>query len=130
MIIGDSIAVGVQAWLIECVSFAKIGISTQQWLKQFSQVDINANGVILSLGSNDGNLQSAEHLIKLRKKIKARSVVWILPAINPNIQNHIKSLAEIHGDHIIEIKNKANDGVHPTPAEYRRLAGETKILFW
>lgn len=130
MIIGDSIAVGVKSWLEECSAVAKVGITTQQWLSRFSHVDIKANGVIISLGSNDGNTQQASNLEKLRMKISAKTVVWILPAINPHVQRIIVSIAKTHGDHVLEIQNTTLDKVHPTPREYQRLAAATKILFW
>jgi lysophospholipase L1-like esterase len=131
LIIGDSIAVGIQQNRNECPLYATIGITSQNWMKKYNSIEITAKSVIISLGTNDYNSATTrDSLIKLRAKIKASSVIWILPPIKPDIQSIVKNIAAVQGDQVLTIQNLSNDNVHPTGAEYKSLAKQTKILSW
>jgi len=136
MIIGDSIAVGTYQQRPECVTYAKVGITSQQWNQQNAARDLTANTVIISLGSNDHRgVYTHKELTKLREKVKGARVFWILPAgNNPSggvdihyIQQVVQEVAEQHGDRILKIQTLSKDGVHPTGSGYRELASRTKF---
>lgn len=128
MIIGDSIAVGVSMVRKECVSYAKGGWNSWQWNKEYLKNDLSANTVIISLGSNDHKgVRTKAELQRIREKVgPLAKVFWILPAIKVDIQGIIKQLAEQYGDTVLPITKLQPDGVHPTGAGYKELAGKTK----
>lgn len=128
MIIGDSIAVGVSMVRKECVSYAKGGWNSWQWNKDYLKNDLSANTVIISLGSNDHKgVRTKAELQRIREKVgPLAKVFWILPAIKVDIQGIIKQLAEQYGDTVLPITKLQPDGVHPTGAGYKELAGKTK----
>jgi len=127
MILGDSIAVGVAAQRPDCVSYAISGYNSSQWNKRFViQKDLSKT-VIISLGSNDHDaVHTFKELLKLRDSIDATHVYWIMPAIKPHIQNHIKIIAKNYNDTILPIPELSKDKVHPTTNGYKILAKETK----
>lgn len=131
LIIGDSIAVGIQQHRRECPLYASVGITSQNWRKKYDSIDIAAKLVIISLGTNDFNaVNTKENLEKLRVKVKALNVIWILPPIKPEIQIVVKTLAAEYGDNLLTIHNLSSDKVHPTGAEYKNIAEKTRILSW
>lgn len=136
IVLGDSIAVGVHTQRPECISYAKGGINSWQWNKQFASNALTAGIVIISLGSNDHKGVKTQHELEtLRAKVKASRVFWILPAGNsPNsgvsleqIQSVVTLVAAQYGDVILPIKNVQKDGVHPSWAGYKNLADQTKV---
>jgi len=135
MIIGDSIAVGTYQQRPECVTYAKVGITSQQWNQQNAARDLTANTVIISLGSNDHRgVYTHKELTKLREKVKGARVFWILPAGNNPaggvdiryIQQVVREVAGQHGDTVLPITRLQADGVHPTGLGYRELADQTR----
>lgn len=127
LILGDSIAVGTKMFRKECVSYAKSGINSKNWNIQYLHNNLNAHTVIISLGSNDHSTTISKiELLKIRNRVKANKVYWIMPAIKPQIQNIIKELAFEFKDTIIYINNLSNDKVHPTITGYRLIAQSTK----
>ena len=94
LILGDSIAVGTHQTRPECVSYAKGGITSQRFNRIYTQ-KFNSDTVIISLGSNDHSfIHTKDELIKLRQRIRAKKVYWILPAGN----------AKNSGVHIMDIQ--------------------------
>jgi lysophospholipase L1-like esterase len=84
--------------------------------------------VIISLGTNDlKNVNTFDELQKIRQRVKADRVYWIMPPIKPAIQELVRRLAAEHGDVILPITQLSPDRVHPTPQGYRELAAKTKI---
>ncbi len=136
LIVGDSIAVGVANIRKECVSFAKGGINSWQWVnKNIQNVPLNAKTVIISLGSNDHKgVKTEKELETIRELTKADRVYWILPAGNhpksnvkiSDIQNVVRKVADKHGDVVLPITRLQEDGIHPSWAGYKELADKTK----
>ncbi len=138
LILGDSIAVGTHMFKKECVSYSKGGLNSWQYNKQFVDTrknDFGAEVVLISLGSNDHKyIKTEEELLKLRSRIKAQRVYWILPAGNLKasevniqyIQVLIKEIAEKNGDFVIPIKSLQADKIHPSWAGYKDIADAAK----
>ena len=83
LIIGDSIAVGVKMFRPECVDYAKGGITSTGWNKQYGNMDMKASTVIISLGTNDWvKADTYGMLMNIRTKVKgAAKVYWVEPNI-------------------------------------------------
>ena len=127
MILGDSIAVGTHQHRPECVAYAKSGINSSQWNRQNSDKKLDANTVIISLGSNDhAGVRTLWELQQLRARVESARVFWILPAIKPDVQNMVRIVARDHGDVILPIPNLQADKVHPSGAGYKKLAEQTR----
>ena len=137
LILGDSIAVGLHNVRKECVAYAKGGINTWQFNKQFPG-EFFSNSVIISLGSNDHkHIKTRKELEELRKRILAKDkVIWILPAGNlkasgvdiSDIRTIISNIADEYGDMVVDThpKYRSKDGIHPTSTGYRWLEFFTK----
>jgi len=127
MIVGDSIAVGTHQYRPECVAYAKGGINSYQWNRQNSDKKLDANTVIISLGSNDhAGVRTLWELQQLRARVESARVFWILPAIKPDVQEMVRIVARDHGDVILPISNLQADKVHPSWAGYKKLAEQTR----
>lgn len=136
LIVGDSIAVGVANVRTECVSYAKGGINSRQWLNQnIGKTPLVAKSVIISLGSNDHKYINTEsELRNIRQLTKADRVYWVLPAGNLKasevsiqyIQLMVKEIAREHGDIVLPISSLQKDGIHPSWAGYKDLAEKTR----
>ena len=128
LILGDSIAVGTHQFKPECATtYAKGGINTWQWNKMYSTQDLKSEVVIISLGTNDHQYVKTEsELVKMRERVRAKRVYWVLPAIKPNIQEIVKKVAANHGDIVLPITSLQADGIHPSWAGYKDLAKKTQ----
>jgi len=131
LIIGDSIAVGTKQFRPDCVAFAKGGINSWQWRKQYLDGDQGAlpraETLIISLGSNDHKgIKTKEEIAKIRSLVSAKRVYWILPAIKPEIQVLVREVAEGFGDIVLPITRLQPDGIHPSWAGYKELAEKSK----
>lgn len=127
MILGDSIGVGVANQRPECVAYVKGGINSHNWNNKNLTKELVASNIIISLGSNDvSTVHTFAELMTLRQTIKANRVYWIVPAIKPAIQDHVRSIATSYGDVILEIPHLSKDKVHPTTTGYKELAKRTK----
>jgi len=131
MILGDSIAVGTHHIRSGCVAYARSGINSQQWRKEYLERDqgnnLVAETIIISLGSNDHRgVKTLEEISRIRLAVKAKRVFWILPAIKPEIQAMVKEVAAGFGDTVIPITQLQPDGVHPSWAGYKEIAEKTK----
>jgi len=128
LILGDSIAVGTQQARPECVSYAKGGWNSWQWNRDYLKNDLTAKTVIISLGSNDHKgVRTKAELQRIREKVGTTArVFWILPAIKPEIQDIVKSMATEYGDTVLPIQHLQPDGVHPTWSGYKDIATQTR----
>jgi lysophospholipase L1-like esterase len=127
LLLGDSIAVGLYQQIPQCESLSKGGWNTSQWNRDYLKYDLTAQTVIISLGSNDHKgIKTQEELERLREKVTAGRVFWILPAIKPDIQRIVKMIAALHGDTVVSITRLQPDGVHPSWAGYKELARVVK----
>ena len=127
LILGDSIAVGTHQFRPECVAYARGGWNSWQWNRDYLKNNLSANTVIISLGSNDHEgVRTIWELQRLREKVNAQRVFWILPAIKPEIQEMVKIIARDYKDVILPIKSLSKDGVHPTQTGYKELAEKTR----
>jgi len=128
IVLGDSIAVGTHLQRYECVSYAKGGINSWQWNRDYLKNDLNAKTVIISLGSNDHKgVRTKAELQRIREKVGTTArVFWILPAIKPEIQAIVKAMAEEYGDTVLPITRLQADGIHPSWAGYREIAQATR----
>jgi len=127
LVLGDSIAVGTHQARPECVAHARGGWNTWQWNRDYLKNDLTAGTVIISLGSNDHpGVKTREELLKMRARVKASRVFWILPAIKPDVQNTVREIAEQHGDTVLPITQLQADGVHPSWVGYKDLARKTR----
>ena len=131
LIIGDSIAVGTKQVRPDCVAFAKGGINSGQWRKQYLEGDQGAlplaETLIISLGSNDHKgVKTKEEIIRIRTAVSAKRVYWILPAIKPEVQSVVREVAAGFGDTVLPITRLQPDGIHPNTAGYKELANNTR----
>ena len=127
MIIGDSIGVGTSMFRKDCVSYSISGYNSWQWNKKFSYLDITANTVIISLGSNDHkSIHTHDELVVIRSRTHATKVYWIRPAIKPNIQEIVELMAHQYGDTVVPITSLQPDGIHPSWKGYKQIASDTK----
>jgi len=133
MIMGDSLAVGVGQIRKECVTYAKSGVNSYDYVNRHvlhtNGVDKQAKSVIISLGSNDTkNINTFEELDTLRQLVKADRVYWIVPAIKEDKRKAVWEVANKYHDHVIESRNHelSPDKVHPTRKGYTSIANQTK----
>jgi lysophospholipase L1-like esterase len=127
LIIGDSIAKGVADIRKDCQAYTEVGISTLAWSKKWlKRIDLVADTVFISLGSNDRwyDFENvADELYKIRISFDGRNVVWALPANKTWIRELIEEIAYEYGDTMIELRELSHDRVHPTIRGYKALAG-------
>jgi len=132
LILGDSLAVGVGQIRTECVTYAKSGINSYNYVNRHvlhTKGNTQAKTIIISLGSNDlKNVNTFEELSTLRQLVKADRVYWILPAIKESKRDAVQKVAEKYNDVIIDARQHAlsSDGVHPTGKGYRSIAEKTR----
>lgn len=133
LILGDSLAVGVGQIRKECVTYAKSGINSYDYVnRHILHTGTNhkeAKTVIISLGSNDyRSINTYEELYTLRQLVKADRVYWILPAIKDTKRANVQKVAEKYNDIVIDSKQHemSTDGVHPTYKGYKSIAEKTK----
>ena len=131
LILGDSIAVGTIQSKPGCIEMAKGGINSWQWNKMYYDRPVLDEGkfkiVVISLGSNDHEgVHTKQELEKMRGKVKADKVFWIMPAIKQNIQSIVEEIAHHNGDSIIPITRLQKDGIHPSAAGYKEIVNQIK----
>jgi lysophospholipase L1-like esterase len=132
LIMGDSLAVGVGQIRTECVTYAKSGVNSYDYVNRHvlhTQGNTQAKHVIISLGSNDTkNINTFEELDTLRQLVKADKVYWIVPAIKKDKQEAVWAVANKYRDNVINSKNHeiSPDGIHPTYKGYKSIASQTK----
>jgi lysophospholipase L1-like esterase len=132
LIMGDSLAVGVGQVRTECVTRAKSGINSYDYVNRHllhTKGDTQAKSVIISLGSNDTEkMNTFEELDTLRQLVAADRVYWILPNIKETKRKAVLAVARKYNDHVIDARgvDRSPDAVHPTHNGYKELAKQTK----
>jgi lysophospholipase L1-like esterase len=132
LILGDSLAVGVGQVRTECVTRAKSGINSYDYVNRYllhTKGDTQAKHVIISLGSNDtAKINTFEELDTLRQLVQADRVYWILPNIKETKRKAVWEVARKYNDFIIDARgvDRSPDTVHPTYNGYKELAKQTK----
>jgi lysophospholipase L1-like esterase len=132
LIMGDSLAVGVGQIRKECITYAKSGINSYDYVNRYvfkHEKQNTANTVIISLGSNDTkHIKTFEELDTLRQLVKADRVYWIVPAIKEHKRREVWAVANKYHDHVIETRNHelSPDKVHPTYKGYTSIANQTR----
>ena len=131
LILGDSIAVGTKMFAPkECVSYSKGGWNTWQWNRGYGDKNLTAKNVVISLGTNDhAGVDTERELRKMRSKVKAERVVWIMPPCNsgfckPTVNSIVKKLAREYGDVIVSTPYVQPDKIHPSWRGYKDLVNK------
>jgi lysophospholipase L1-like esterase len=132
LILGDSLAVGIGQIRKECVTYAKSGINSYDYVNRHllhTQGNTQASTVIISLGSNDTkNIDTFEELDTLRQLVKADRVYWILPNVKETKRKAVWEVAKKRNDWVIDARgsDRSPDAVHPTYKGYKDIAEKTK----
>jgi lysophospholipase L1-like esterase len=132
LILGDSLAVGIGQVRKECVTYAKSGINSYDYVNRHvlhTGGNNQAKTIIISLGSNDTkNIDTYEELLTLRQLVKADRVYWILPNIKETKRRAVWDVARMNNDWVIDARgyDRSQDTVHPTYKGYKSIAQETK----
>lgn len=128
LILGDSLAVGIQQQRPECVTYSRVGLNTMQWNKKFLGNNLSAETVVISLGTNDHvGIRTKAELQRVREKVGTKSkVYWILPLINDEVQAAVKNIAKEYNDIVLTVPDTEKKGIHPTNIGYKTLANQTK----
>jgi len=132
LILGDSLAVGVGQIRKECVTYAKSGINSYDYVnRHVAQTKGNtpAKHIIISLGSNDTEkINTFEELDTLRQLVVADRVYWIIPNIKETKRKAVWEVARKYNDFIIDARGseRSSDTVHPTYKGYKDIAEKTK----
>jgi hypothetical protein len=134
LIIGDSIAHGIHSVRPDCVGIAEIGVTTSEWLYKNGErpllQDMEYHLAVISLANNDTNINVSRNLLhKIRKKIKAERIVWILPTEkNPEMRSMVENLAYHYNDSVMDISPwVGTDRVHPsTVRAYEQIGRRLK----
>ena len=128
LILGDSIAVGIGQMRPECVVQAKSGINSEDYANGLYRhfVLTESKKTIISLGSNDGYVESYGPMLALRELISG-DVIWILSANNEESRYAALVIAKQFGDSVVDTRAYplSKDGVHPTGTGYKMIAAET-----
>jgi lysophospholipase L1-like esterase len=130
VVMGDSIAVGVSQYRQECITLSENGINSANWLKKYGAHMHPATVYVISLGANDYTIDTLPNIEKIRSKVHAGIVFWLLPRKDrvPKAYAAVKEIAKKYGDQILERpKDISPDGIHPTAKGYKELADKTRI---
>ena len=132
LILGDSLAVGVGQSRTECVTQAKIGVNSYDYVNRhlfYTDGNTNATTVIISLGSNDSTkIKTYDELVALRQLIKSNRVFWIMPNIKEDKRRDVLQVAELFKDTVLDARryDVSPDKVHPTSGGYKAIAEATR----
>lgn len=123
IVLGDSLAVGVGMVETQCVTQAKVGITSLTYERSYT-AHIDADTVVISLGANDAGRGTAEHLRQVRARVQAKRVVWLLPNIQRSEQlDAIHLVASEFHDAVLDTAPYTTGGrLHPSFLGYKRIA--------
>ena len=132
LILGDSLAVGIGQIRAECVTRAKSGINSYNYVNRHllhTQGNTQAKTVIISLGSNDtAKINTFAELDSLRQLVDADRVYWIVPNIKEDKRQAVLAVADKYKDFVIDARkyDTSLDQVHPTHKGYKSISEKTK----
>lgn len=126
IVLGDSIAVGVGQARPDCQTIAVSGVTSEHYVQMFAGAQ-QAHTAIISLGVNDGDgVATADNLSRLRGRVAANNVYWLLSGTNEHIRDAVRTIAGRFGDRLIDVLPLAGpDHIHPDRTGYAKLATET-----
>lgn len=80
--------------------------------------------IVISLGANDLSFNDYSTLLKLRRSVIAKQVIWIVPANHPKSAHNVRNVAYEHGDTVIDVADfpRSPDNIHPTGQSYEVIA--------
>lgn len=127
IVLGDSIAVGVGQARSDCAIAAVTGITSERYVQLFPGMR-HVGTAIISLGVNDGEgTATADNLARLRARVRADTVYWLLTGGNPRARDAVRAVAGRFGDRLIDAAPLTGpDHVHPDRTGYARLAAQTR----
>ena len=119
--LGDSLAIGVGQARPDCYVAAITGITSERYVQIFPGMR-HVRTAIISLGVNDGEgTATAENLVRLRARVSADIVYWLLTGGNPRARDAVRAVAGRFGDRLIDAAPLAGtDHVHPETAPATR----------
>lgn len=122
--VGDSIAYGAGLYAPNCQQAAWPGLNSRRWLKRFGRAPIQANTVVISMGTNEDKDPAFLELRALRAHIQASRVMWVAPGPQYPSRNSVFVVAGMFGDLVFErpVEDLARDGIHFTKNGSRRIA--------
>ncbi len=126
--IGDSIAVGVGQARPDCVTTARVGITSTNYIASLLPLaETGADTTIISLGVNDGtSADTLQNLRLVRDQVHSRVVYWLLPGLKEPVREDILRVAREHGDQWIDTRPYVGrDHLHPSGAGYGQIASQT-----
>jgi hypothetical protein len=108
----------------KCARATLPGLNSARWIARFGGTPIQADRVIISMGSNEQQSPALQGLLALRARIQASRVVWIAPGPQYPSRNSVFIVAGQFGDLVYErpVEDLAKDGVHFTQNGSRRIA--------
>ena len=136
LIIGDSIAHGIAMQRHVCADYGHVGWTSKQVNNHYKTSVLDANTVVISLGTNDTAMTDTYgEISQLRSRIHAKRVIWIIPAaVNPQsganaltIQHIVSAVASMYKDYTLTIPKPLADHYHPTGKGYKQLAKEAGL---
>jgi lysophospholipase L1-like esterase len=124
LILGDSIGVGVASELRQCSRLVQIGYTSANTLVRYNDRIFPHKVNVVSVGTNDTNINTERHARLIREKFAGETVIWIMPnkELKPYAYDAVKKVAERNGDHMIEPRFLGPDNIHPTVVGYQDLA--------
>lgn len=132
LVLGDSLAVGIGQVRSECVTVARTGINSYDYVNRHvshKRDNTSAKTVIISLGSNDtAKINTFKELDTLRQLVDADRVYWIVPNIKEDKRLAVLTVADKYKDFVIDARKHAvsPDQVHPTHRGYKTISEKTK----
>ncbi len=132
LILGDSLATGIGQVRTECVTVAKNGINSVDYVNRHilrKHDNKSAKTVIISLGSNDtAKINTFKELVTLRQLVDADRVYWIVPNIKEDKRLAVLTVADKYKDFVIDARkhDTGPDQVHPTRKGYKTISEKTK----
>lgn len=128
LVLGDSIASGVGQARPECLTVARVGITSGAYINElFPGAQRVARTAVISLGVNDDpSMDTIDNLRRVRGALQVAGAVWLLPGLKDDVRAAIRTVAAEYGDQLIDTRPLAGpDHLHPTGTGYRVIAGRT-----